>query len=637
MAPCLLLTFSSYRTIQSNTEEQLVQQAEASLLQFDTALNGMFLPVLQDATYMADHFNAIPKGEDSPQMRQALMLMDAYEKAHTGAVPYIGFTNEWYTGSGSSGVSSDYSPTERPWYKDAAASKGKVIITDAYPDADLKDASGRPVISVTLAKELANGQGVLGIDFRLDGLRSAAKGVKTGKTGSLIVLDKSGKVLLHPTIMTGEPLDNDLAKALAAKSGTATNGGLRYHFITNEVTGWKVAVSWDTAEISRTAQPLLIRSLLVAAITAAVGIVLALLIVRSITRPLSGLLAAVNAVANGDLTRESRVQGSDEIAQLATGFNRMVGSLRQMASELDSSAATLSSSAGELQQQAEAVSGGSRQNMQAIGETAAGSREQLGMAEETARVMQEVAAGVGRIAEAAAVLTEKAVDVSEQASEGNRKASRSIEQMEEVDAIASQASELLRELNGQSEEIDRIVKLMTDVAEQTNLLALNASIEAARAGEQGKGFAVVAGEVRKLAEHSKQSAGEIRGLIEKIKRTTDQAASVMGRGSEEIRSGSSMVREAGEAFGRIAEAVLFMQDEVREASVLAEQMSASTEEVAAAVENVAHVSRKSTNEFNRVQSSSEQQLLAMERIANSSVQLNEVAGQLQKLVRNFKM
>jgi methyl-accepting chemotaxis protein len=68
-----------------------------------------------------------------------------------------------------------------------------------------------------------------------------------------------------------------------------------------------------------------------------------------------------------------------------------------------------------------------------------------------------------------------------------------------------------------AEELGRIASLVNGVewvARQTTLLALNASIEAAHVGEAGKGFQVVAGEIRSLAERSKQISRDIRQCTE---------------------------------------------------------------------------------------------------------------------------
>ncbi len=72
-------------------------------------------------------------------------------------------------------------------------------------------------------------------------------------------------------------------------------------------------------------------SMLILAITAVailVSIVLALLITRSLTRPLSQLLAATDTIASGNLDYETRVARNDEMGKLADAFNTMRLSLR---------------------------------------------------------------------------------------------------------------------------------------------------------------------------------------------------------------------------------------------------------------------------------------------------------------------
>jgi methyl-accepting chemotaxis protein len=92
-----------------------------------------------------------------------------------------------------------------------------------------------------------------------------------------------------------------------------------------------------------------------------------------------------------------------------------------------------------------------------------------------------------------------------------------------------------------STKVSQILGVIDEIAFQTNLLALNAGVEAARAGDAGRGFAVVAQEVRALAQRSAEAAKEIKGLI--------------SESSDHVRSGVTLVGEAGAALGDIVERV----------------------------------------------------------------------------------
>lgn len=97
-------------------------------------------------------------------------------------------------------------------------------------------------------------------------------------------------------------------------------------------------------------------------------------------------------------------------------------------------------------------------------------------------------------------------------------------------------AELILELSEHTQQIGNSIGIVDDIAEQTNMLALNAAVEAARAGEHGKGFAVVAGEIRKLADESKQAITKITSLTNSIQYTTNSTVMATEEGSKEIES-----------------------------------------------------------------------------------------------------
>ncbi len=79
------------------------------------------------------------------------------------------------------------------------------------------------------------------------------------------------------------------------------------------------------------------------------------------------------------------------------------------------------------------------------------------------------------------------------------------------------------ETNKATQEIQQAINMINSIANRTNLLSLNASIEAAKAGEAGKGFAVVAGEIRALAEQSRQSAEAIGKILATLEEKSNES------------------------------------------------------------------------------------------------------------------
>ena len=97
-------------------------------------------------------------------------------------------------------------------------------------------------------------------------------------------------------------------------------------------------------------------------------------------------------------------------------------------------------------------------------------------------------------------------------------------------------AELIIELTEYIKQIGITVTTVENISEQTNMLALNAAVEAARAGEYGKGFAVVAGEIRKLADESKQATNKITGLVSEIEQTTSSTIMATEDGARDIET-----------------------------------------------------------------------------------------------------
>jgi len=147
--------------------------------------------------------------------------------------------------------------------------------------------------------------------------------------------------------------------------------------------------------------------------------------------------------------------------------------------------------------------------------------------------------------------------------------------------------------------IEEIVDIIKGIAEQTNLLALNAAIEAARAGEQGKGFAVVAGEVKKLAEHTKDSVGSIQSKIGSLRSKLSEVVGRTDRTASELENGKQLVNDVITYNNQVVKAVQKVNDEIMQIAANTQEQTAVTEELAQRISDSSQAADNLLTECNR--------------------------------------
>jgi methyl-accepting chemotaxis protein len=186
---------------------------------------------------------------------------------------------------------------------------------------------------------------------------------------------------------------------------------------------------------------------------------------------------------------------------------------------------------------------------------------------------------------------------------------------EKVVAIANQ----IVDLSAQTGQIAAVSDLVAELASQTNMLALNASVEAARAGEQGKGFSVVAGEIRKLADRSKESADRINSLAEDIQKAIDRTVMVTDEGTKEVRQGIDLAENTATTF-------ISLTDAVNNVFLNSQTISSSAKEQAIAIQQV-------LNAMTHISEGSQESAVGMHQVKMNTKELNEIADRLQLAVQ----
>ncbi|QRE77649.1 HAMP domain-containing protein [Methylobacterium aquaticum] len=317
------------------------------------------------------------------------------------------------------------------------------------------------------------------------------------------------------------------------------------------------------------------------------SLVLAMLIARSLTRPIAGMTRAMTRLAAGetDVAIPSR-DATDEMGEMA----RAVEIFRRNAVERLALEADREAQASARQRRADRVDC----LISAFQQRVAGSLEIVTSAaselDATARSMTHVADGTNAQAVASSAAAEETsanvqtvAAAAEEMVASLREIERQVVHSREVAGHAAHEADatnvVMASLGTAATQIGAAVTTISAIASQTNLLALNATIEAARAGDAGRGFAVVAAEVKELAGQTARATEEIGGQITAIQAATDRAGTA-------IRQISGTIAALNEISGAIAATVVQQTAATAEISRNATQAARGTQDVSSSVARV---------------------------------------------------
>lgn len=421
----------------------------------------------------------------------------------------------------------------------------------------------------------------------------------------------------------------------------------KFNAVAEEVQQRLAASNQDIArasEAAAVASQLMMTSLLVTAVSVlSIGILLAVVIGRSISRPIVALTGTMRTLAEGGFDAPITGQGRrDEIGAMAravevfkanglalrateaasataaqeqalamssigSGLSRLArGDLtcrldqafpaqyRRLQEDFNAATAQLQTTMRTVAAATDALRSGTSGITGAADDLSRRTERQAASLEQTAASLEEVTTAVARTAEGAAQARDVVGNAAMDAQRSGEVVGSTVGAMAEIERTSLQIAEN--------------IGVIDEIASQTALLALNAGIEAARAGDAGRGFAVVASEVRALAMRSAEAAKTIKGLI------------VASR--NQVGAGVDLVSQAGAALKRIT-------DQVADINAVVGGIAGSARDQAAALAEVSRTVNGMDQITQRNAAMVEETTVASHQLAHQAEALTRLIGQFQ--------
>ncbi|ASA26164.1 methyl-accepting chemotaxis protein [Paenibacillus donghaensis] len=553
--------------------------------------------------------------------------------------------------SGSAGIKLD-GLREQDWFKQAVANSKsyKPYYSEAEEQStqnfwfttSIQAEGSTNIAMVRSLKNLGAGTGyVVLLEVKNKMLEDAFTSVKLGNDSRIQLVSPEGLVVAS-SLPKDDGKTSEFAfikesKAMSNSQETENAEGKELLAVYSPMVSadWKLSGVVPTEELVKEAHPILLTTFMAAAAAALLAVLVGIWMVRMIARPLARLKDLMVEGSKGNLSVRTEYVSQDEIGQLSASFNSMMERITELVAQTTETAREVLNTAGELGEASRKTAISAKEIAAATEEIAGGAGSLAQEAERGSDLTDVIGTQMQTVVAANSEMDAVAREIGESSGIGAKQLE---ELLGQTGRTGEMTSALVDRVNNLKETVFSVVKVldvMKNITQQTNILSLNATIEAARAGEAGRGFMVVAGEVRQLADQSKQSIALVAGITDKIINEMNETVVVLSEVAPLFKQQMVSVKSTSGIFLSVQEQMEDFISSIESVTTAIGSLDHSQGVLSEAMGNVSAVAQQSSATSEEVASLSNEQQNVSDHLVSLSAKLEQVSGQLKDKLSMF--
>lgn len=313
------------------------------------------------------------------------------------------------------------------------------------------------------------------------------------------------------------------------------------------------------------------------------AILIGFYMVKNIVDAIRKLEDGAKRVSNGNFDIKVTIDSEDELGSLSSSFNNMVQSIRMSNQKLTEGSVSMEI----LQEKIDTLNRMTDEIKKAKEESERNSFNLESLIKETSSSIYEIKQTSDLVADNARIVSE-AAELSVQISTDGQKAVKdSIKSVDKIKQQIEAIAEKILELSKQTQTIGEIISTVDDISKQSRLLAFNAAIEASKANEYGKGFSVVAGEIKGMAEESREATKRISNILGQIQHFTNTIVMLTEDGMKLADIGSDLSKVAGDSIDKLIDSINNSSEVAAQISVSSLEQKTGMEQLEESMRNIA--------------------------------------------------